>query len=187
LHWESVMKEETEDMLRERDKSLLEALAAEGFCLGFLPPAGAPAGGAQPDFSVFLPDVRGVLNLVVSAPHLRLQDVLRTLGDLAQRQLADGRTIKAVGGLKCNFQPLVENWFRFQTEIVYIAAAAADPPFNQVGFDVGPWAHCACLRIQCGGTKTRLRVIHVGLGPGHDKVYLHFLIPNALVPKRLLL
>jgi hypothetical protein len=43
------------------------------------------------------------------------------------------------------------------------------------------------LRILSGETESRLRVIHVGLGPGRDPVFLHFLAPHGLVPKKLLL
>jgi hypothetical protein len=84
------------------------------------------------------------------------------------------------------FDPAPGNWFRFETEIVYVAAVVADPPYAG-GAERIPWAHCATLNIVGAGTESELRVIHVGLGPGRDAVFTDFLGHHALVPKRLLI
>jgi hypothetical protein len=82
--------------------------------------------------------------------------------------------------------PAPEHWFRFQTEIVYVAGVAHEPPYHRAG-NGHPWGHCATLALQGAGTESRLRVVHVGLGPSLDQVFLHFLAPHALVPRRVLL
>ena len=43
------------------------------------------------------------------------------------------------------------------------------------------------LALQSAGVESRLRVIHIGLGLSRDHVFLHFLTPHALVPRRVLL
>jgi hypothetical protein len=172
--------EHLEDWNQRRDKLVLEALSKEGFCLGFLPPVGTPA-DAQPDFTVFLPSLDGIPNLLVAAPHLTLAKVKGTIEELPKPQF------QATGDFESSFEPLAESWFRFQTEIVYVTGAAAGQPAAQGGVAHGPWAYCASLRILRAGTESRLRVIHIGLGPGRDPVFLHFLAPHGLVPRRLLL
>ena len=116
--------------MNHRDKLVLEELRTEGFCLAFLPPIGPPA-NAQLDFTVFLPGLDGSSNLVVAAPHLTREIVERTIEELPHRQFADGMTFQVAD----RFIPAPENWFRFQTEIVYIAGVGADPPFAQREMD----------------------------------------------------
>jgi hypothetical protein len=171
---------------QHRDKVILEALKAEGFCMACLPPVGTPA-NAQPDFTMFLPSLDGSPNLVVAAPHLTLEIVERTIRELPQRQFADGTTIQVIDDFESNFCPSAEDWFRFQTEIVYIAGVVPDPPFAQGGLERGQWAHCVKLKIRSAGTEFLLRVIHLSLGPGPDAVLLHFLTPHGLVPRKILL
>jgi hypothetical protein len=84
------------------------------------------------------------------------------------------------------FVPAAETWFRFQTEIVYVAGVAHEPPYHRPGSS-SPWAHCATLALQGAEVESRLRVVHLGLGPSRDQVFLSFLTPNALVPRRVLL
>jgi len=175
------LKAEMVDWLARRDEVALERFKEQGFALGFLPPIGPPA-NAQLDFSILVPKLSGISNLVVAAPQWTLEKVHELFERLPHRQFAHGKTAQVIE----SFVPVVDNWFRFETEIVYVAGVAHEPPYFWAAGD-GRWAHCATLQVQGAGTDSRLRVIHVGLGPGRDQVFLHFLAPHGLVPKRLLL
>jgi hypothetical protein len=174
-------KDDILDWMKHRDYLTLEALRTEGFCLATMPVFGAPA-QARPDFTYYLPKLDGCPNLVVSAPAWTTEEVSELFRGIHQRQLAHGKTAQVID----TFDPAAENWFRFQTETVYIAGVALNPPYDG-GVERTPWAHCASLKIQGAGTESRLRVVHIGLGPGRDPVFLNFLTPHGLVPRRLLL
>ncbi len=160
-----------------REKKVLTALKRRGFCLAFLAPSDGPA-GERPDFTVFLPSLGGCPSLIVAVRVLTLPMVEKTIQELPQRSFADGTKIQ----LADEFYPTSEGWFRFQTEIVYMADAAVNPPFPNGNLD--RWAHCADLTVTSAGKKPRpLRVIHVHPGPSRDDVFLNFLIPHRLVPR----
>ncbi|MGO9201351.1 MAG: hypothetical protein ACLQM8_12580, partial [Limisphaerales bacterium] len=105
---------------------------------------------------------------------------------LPQRDFEDGKTIQVKA------DPLPENWFEFEdffqfkTEVIYTAAVHADPPYAGKRRNREAWAHCADLKILRPGNESRLRVIHLWPGPGHDAVFLNFLIPHRLSPKKVL-
>jgi hypothetical protein len=141
------------------------------------PPPEAPL-----DFTVFLTKLEGTSNLVVAAPAWTLEKVFELFAELPRRRVAHGQKLQVFE----SFVPAAEHWFRFQSEIVYIAGIAHEPPYFRPAGD-GRWAHCATLALQGAGAEKKLRVIHVGLGPSRDQVFLHFLAPHGLVPKRLLL
>jgi hypothetical protein len=169
------------DALNGRDEHILDQLRKETFCLALLPPIGPPP-AAPLDFTIFVTKLDDCPNLVVAAPQWTLEGVCGLFNRLPRRQFAHGKTAQVIE----SFVPIADNWFRFETEIVYVAGVAFEPPYHRAG-DGGRWAHCADLRILSGETESRLRVIHVGLGPGRDPVFLHFLAPHGLVPKKLLL
>jgi hypothetical protein len=167
--------------MKRRDEIVLEQLKEQGFCLATMPVLGAPA-QARLDFTYYLAELDGCPNLVVSAPAWTREEVSKLFEELPRRQLPHGMTVQVID----SFDPAPGNWFRFETEIVRVAAVLADPPYEG-GAERIPWGHCATIRIQGAGTESRLRVIHVGLGPGRDSVFLNFLAPHGLVPKRLLI
>lgn len=175
------MKEECLAWNEHRDQHVLELLRMEGFCLGCLPLIGPPP-EAPLDFTVFLTKLEGISNLVVAAPAWTLEKVFELFVGLPRRRVAHGQTVQVVE----SFVPAAENWFRFQSEIVHMAGVAHEPPYFRAAGD-GRWAHCTTIHIQGAGTDSKLRVIHIGLGPSRDQVFLHFLAPHGLVPKRLLL
>lgn len=164
-----------------RDTHVLDLLRSEGFCLACLPLTGLPD-AAPLDFTVVVSRLDGIANLVVAAPCWSLERVQELYENLLGRQFAHGKTAVMID----SFVPAAEAWFRLQTEIVYFAGVAHEPPYHRAG-DRNPWAHCATLALQGAGTESRLRVVHVGLGPSRDHVFLHFLTPHALVPRRVLL
>jgi hypothetical protein len=141
------------------------------------PPPEAPL-----DFTIFLTKLEGISNLVVAAPAWTLEKVFELFAGLPRRRVAHGQTVQVVE----SFVPAAENWFQFHSEIVYMAGVAHEPPYLRPAGD-GRWAHCATIQIQGDGTESRLRTIHVGLGPGHDQLFLNFLAPHGLVPRKLLL
>jgi hypothetical protein len=174
-------KEVAFDGMKRRDEIVLELLREQGFCLATMPVLGAPA-QVRLDFTYYLPQLDGCPNLVVSAPAWTREEVSKLFERLPHRQLPHGMRVRVTDA----FDPAPGNWFRFETEIVYVAAVVADPPYEG-GAERIPWAHCATLNIVGAGTESELRVIHVGLGPGRDSVFVNFLAPHALVPKRLLI
>jgi hypothetical protein len=164
-----------------RDRNVLDLLRTEGFCLVCLPLVGPPP-EAPLDFTIFVSKLDGIPNLVVSALGWSLEKAQELFERLPGRQFAHGKTAVVTD----SFVPAPEHWFRFQTEIVYVAGVAHDPPYYRAG-DGRPWAHCATLALQGAGTESRLRVVHISVGLSRDHVFLHFLAPNALVPRRVLL
>jgi hypothetical protein len=164
-----------------RDEIVLEQLKEQGFCLATMPALGVPA-QARLDFTYYLPKLDGCPNLVVSAPAWTREEVSELFEELPDRQLPHGRTVQLLDA----FIPAVENWFRFETEVVYIDGAAIDPPY-QGSTGRTPWAHCATLKIVGAATKSEVRVIHVGgIGSARDAVYFNFLGHHSLVPRRIL-
>ena len=174
-------KAEYLDWSEHRDGHVLELLRTEGFGLACLPLIGPPP-EAPLDFTAVVSALGDITNLVVAAPCWSLEKVQAMFERLPDRQFAHGRTAQVVD----SFVPAPEHWFRFQTEIVYVAGVAHEPPYHRAG-DRNPWAHCAMLALQSAGVESRLRVIHIGLGLSRDHVFLHFLTPHALVPRRVLL
>ena len=77
--------------------------------------------------------------------------------------------------------------FRVNIREMFPAAGLREDAAGAAGCPVNPWAHCAMLALQSAGVESRLRVIHIGLGLSRDHVFLHFLTPHALVPRRVLL
>jgi len=167
--------------IEHRDTHVLDLLRSEGFCLACLPLTGLPD-AAPLDFTVVVSKLEGITNLVVAAPCWSLERVQEMYENLPGRQFAHGKTAVVID----RFVPSTETWFRFQTEIVYVAGVAHEPPYHRAG-DRNPWAHCATLSLQGAGVESRLRVVHVGVGLSRDHVFLHFLTPHALVPRRVLL
>jgi hypothetical protein len=159
----------------------LDLLRSEGFCLACLPLLGPPPEAAL-DFTIFVSKLDGISNLVVAAPCWSLEKVQEMYENLPGRQFAHGKTAVVID----SFVPTAETWFRFQTEIVYVAGVAHEPPYHRAG-DRNPWAHCATLALQSAGVESRLRVVHLGVGLSRDHLFLHFLTPHALVPRRVLL
>ena len=174
-------KAEYLDWSEHRDGHVLELLRTEGFGLACLPLIGPPP-EAPLDFTIVVSRLEGLPNLVVSVPGWSLEKVQELYERLPGRQFAHGMSARVID----KFVPAPEHWFRFQTEIVYVAGVAHEPPYHRVG-DGSPWAHCATLALQSAGVESRLRVIHIGLGLSRDHVFLHFLTPHALVPRRVLL
>jgi hypothetical protein len=174
-------KEEWLAWIEHRDRHVPELLRTEGFCLACLPLTGLPP-EAPLDFTAIVSTLEGINNLVVAAPCWSLEKVQAMFERLPGRQFAHGKTAVVTD----SFAPPAETWFRFQTEIVYVAGVAHEPPYHRAG-NGRPWAHCATLTIRDAGEESQLRVIHVGLGPSRDQVLLHFLAPHGLVPRRVLL
>lgn len=164
-----------------RDLHVLDLLKTEGFCLACLPLIGPPPEAAL-DFTILVSRLEGIPNLVVAAPCWSLEEVHQLYDRLPGRQFAHGMSARVID----RFLPSTEIWFRFQTEIVYVAGVAHEPPYHRAG-DRGPWGHCATLALQGAGVESRLRVVHIGVGLSRDHVFLHFLTPHALVPRRVLL
>lgn len=177
-------RESDEYREQHRAETILAALKTEGFCLAFLPPVRPPA-HVQRDFTHYLPSLNGIPNLVVAAPHLTLEFVKKTIDELPQRHFGDGTTIEEINKDGYNYNPATNILFSFQTEIIYVAGIAANPPYAQGDLNPVPWAHCVELKIKGAGPGRQLRVIHIGL-PGRDQLYLNFLIPHGLLPTRLL-
>lgn len=174
-------KEECLAWIEHRDRHVLDLLRTEGFCLACLPLVGPPP-EAGLDFTTVVSALEGITNLVVAAPCWSLEKVEGMFERLPGRQFAHGKTAQVVDSLV----PAPEHWFRFQTEIVYVAGVAHEPPYHRAG-DRNPWGHCATLALQGAGTESRLRVVHIGVGLSRDHVFLHFLAPHGLVPRRVLL
>lgn len=174
-------KAEYLDWSEHRDGHVLELLRTEGFGLACLPLIGPPP-EAPLDFTTVVSKLEGIHNLVVAAPCWSLEKVQEMYEKLPGRQFAHGMSARVID----KFVPAAERWFSFQTEIVYVAGVAHEPPYHRAG-DRNPWAHCAMLALQSAGVESRLRVIHIGLGLSRDHVFLHFLTPHALVPRRVLL
>lgn len=174
-------KAEYLDWSEHRDTHVLDLLRSEGFSLACLPLVGPPP-DAPLDFTIFVSRLDGIPNLVVSVPGWSLEEVHQLYDRLLGRQFAHGRTALVVD----SFVPAPEHWFRLQTEITYVAGVAHEPPYHRAG-DRNPWAHCATLALQGAGVESRLRVVHIGVGLSRDHVFLHFLTPHALVPRRVLL
>ncbi|HRZ47532.1 MAG TPA: hypothetical protein P5555_20340 [Candidatus Paceibacterota bacterium] len=164
-----------------RDLHVLDLLRQEGICLACLPLVGPPS-EAPLDFTIVVSRLEGITNLVVAAPCWSLERIHQLYDGLPGRQFAHGKTAVVID----RFVPSAEIWFRFQTEIVYVAGVAHEPPYHRAG-NGSPWAHCATLALQSAGVESRLRVIHIGLGLSRDHLFLHFLTPHALVPRRVLL
>ena len=164
-----------------RDQHVLDLLRSEGFCLACLPLTGPPP-EAPLDFTILVSRLEGITNLVVAAPCWSLEKVQTMFEELPGRQFAHVKTAVMTD----SFMPSAETWFRFQTEIVYVAGVAHEPPYHRAE-NGRPWAHCASLALQGDGAESRLRVIHIGVTLSHDHVFLHFLTPHALVPRRVLL
>jgi hypothetical protein len=172
------LKAEMVDWLARRDEVVLERLKEQGFALGFLPPTGPPV-NAQLDFSILVSKLNGISNLVVAAPQWTLEKVYELFERLPRREFAHGKSATVVAA----FTPSPENWIRCETEILHIAGAAFEPPYDG-GAGRTPWAHCATLNVFGAGTKSQLTVIHVGgIGPGRDAVYLgqHSLVPRLVL------
>jgi hypothetical protein len=167
--------------IEHRDTHVLDLLRSEGFCLACLPLLGPPPEAAL-DFTIFVSKLDGISNLVVAAPCWSLEKVQEMYENLPGRQFAHGKTAVVID----SFVPTAETWFRFQTEIVYVAGVAHEPPYHRAG-DRNPWANCATLALQSAGVESRLRVVHLGVGLSRDHLFLHFLTPHALVPRRVLL
>jgi len=174
-------KAEYVDWSEHRDTHVLDLLRSEGFSLACLPLVGPPP-DAPLDFTIFVSRLDGITNLVVAAPCWSLEKVQEMYEKLPGRQFAHGMSARVID----RFVPSAEIWFRFQTEIVYVAGVAHEPPYHRAG-NGSPWAHCATLALQSAGVESRLRVIHIGLGLSRDHLFLHFLTPHALVPRRVLL
>ncbi len=166
--------------LARRDEIVLEQLKDQGFCLATMPVLDVPA-QARLDFTYYLPKLDGCPNLVVSAPAWTNKEVSELFEALPHRQLPHGKTAELIDA----FDVSPGNWFRFQTEFVYMAGAVFDPPYGR-GVET-PWAHCATLKIVGAPTKSEVRVIHVGgIGSARDAVYFNFLGHHSLVPGRVL-
>ena len=163
-----------------RDRNVLELLKAETFVLACLPLVGPPE--APLDFTNFISRLDGIPNLVVSVPGWTLEKVHQLYDRLPGRQFAHGMSAQVTD----SFVPAAETWFHHQTEIIFLAGVAHEPPYYRGG-DGSPWAHCATLSLQGAETESRLRVVHIGVGLSRDHVFLHFLTPHALVPRRVLL
>ncbi len=165
--------------LVRRDQLVVEQLKEEGFCLAFLPLVGPPPGFPL-DFTVFLTRLDGSPNLVVATLNWTLEKVSAMFEQLPRRQLAHGTTIQVID----SFDPAAGDWFPQVTPIIYVAGHVFEPHDGVA--DYRRWAHCATISIHGPGMESRLRVIHVGIGPGRDSVFVNFLAPHGLVPKRLL-
>jgi len=164
-----------------RDAHVLDLLRQESFCLAFLPLTGPPH-EAPLDFTIFVSRLDGIPNLVVSVPGWTLEKVHQLYDRLAGRQFAHGMSAQVTD----SFVPAAETWFHHRTEIIFLAGVAHEPPYYRGG-DGSPWAHCATLALQGAETESRLRVVHIGVGLSRDHVFLHFLTPHRLVPRRMLL
>ncbi|MDH7503201.1 MAG: hypothetical protein QHJ82_10905 [Verrucomicrobiota bacterium] len=116
-------KEEYLTWADHRDRHVLELLRTEGFYLACLPLIGPPPEAAL-DFTVFVSKLDGITNLVVAAPCWSLEKVHQLYDGLPGRQFAHGNTAVVID----RFVPSTEVWFRFQTEIVYVAGVAHEPP-----------------------------------------------------------
>jgi hypothetical protein len=173
-------KEVAFEGMKRRDELVLELLKTEGFCLGCLPLFGPPPEFPL-DFTVFIARLDGSPNLVVATLNWTLEKVSEMFEQHPSRQLAHGTAIEFVDG----FEPAVDDWFPQVTPIIYVAGHVFEPHDGVA--DHRRWAHCATIRVQGAGTESRLRVIHIGLGPGRDSVFVNFLAPHGLVPRRLLL
>ena len=166
--------------MKRRDELILELLKTEGFCLAFLPLVGPPP-DFPIDFTVFLPKLDSSPNLVVAVPLWTSGKVNELMKQLPRRQLAHGMTIQVID----SFEPAADDWFPQVTPIIYVAGHVFEPHDGVA--DHSRWAHCATIDLHGPAPETRLRVIHVGLGPGRDSVFVNFLAPHSLVPRRLLL
>ncbi len=176
--WPSLYKE----WHHKRKKLILTALREEGFCMACLP-AAAPPANAPLDVTTFLPVLDGSPNFVVAAPHLTPGLVRGVIDGLPEREFEDEVTIQVVGIIHSNIQITVESRFRSQARIRYVAALAAEPPHEHGGLAPERWIHRVERTLHGATTDLPLRVIHIGLGPGRDPVFLDLLARMAWCPK----
>jgi hypothetical protein len=172
-------KQEMLDDLNFQDYAALEELRTESFCHVCLPPPTPPA-EQDADFFPYLEYLGDSANLVISSRYLAREKVEKFWDEMPQGRWPDGADFKVVD----LFWHAAENWFRFETEIVIAGQILMNPPFVAAELEQdNPWAHCATLKVIGTAGERRIRIIHVNV----RHVFVNFLIPNSLLPKRLIL
>jgi hypothetical protein len=144
----------------------LELLRTEGFGLACLPLIGPPS-EAPLDFTAVVSALGDITNSVVAAPCWSLEKVQEMYVRLPGRQFAHGKTAQVVD----SFVPAAEHWFRFQTEIVYVAGLAHELPYHRAESG-SPWVHCAARQRIDDRTRHALSDHPASQSSNVDRVHL---------------
>ena len=167
------------DALKRRDELALESLRA-GFVFAAL--ASAPAASPK-DFTALLPHLDDLSNLVVCAPALKPDETESFIQGLDSRPL-DGGTRMTTREL---FFVAWCNWLKPPLVIVPVFVVAGNPPFEPEEFHYEPpWILVADLTVFRRRNESLLRVVHLGRLT-RERAIWRFLVPNALVPSRVIL